>query len=40
MADENAKLDNPFGVQNTMEMGAGDATLIQDLLGPETSTRS
>jgi len=38
MADENAKLDNPFGVQNTMEMGAGDATLVQDLLGPETST--
>ena len=38
MADENAKLDNPFGVQNTMEMGMGDATLIQGLLEPETST--
>ena len=38
MADENAKLDNPFGVQDTMEMGIGDATLIQGLLEPETST--
>ena len=38
MADENANLNNPFGVQNTMEMGRGDATLIQDLMGPETST--
>lgn len=39
MAGENANLDNPFGITNTMEMGGmGDATLIQDLLGPETST--
>ena len=39
MADENANLNNPFGVQNTLEMGGiGDATLIQDLMEPETST--
>lgn len=39
MADENANLDNPFGVQNTLEMGGiGDATLINDLMGTETST--
>lgn len=38
MAGENAQMDNPFGVENTLEMGVGDATLIQDLMGPETST--
>lgn len=39
MADENVQMENPFGVQNTLEMGGiGDATLVQDLLAPETST--
>lgn len=39
MADN---LDNPFGgtfgIEDTMEMGAGDAQLLKDLLDPETST--
>jgi hypothetical protein len=35
-------LDNPsmgnFSIQNTMDMGAGSAELLNDLMGPETST--
>jgi hypothetical protein len=34
-------LDNPsfnFGIENTMEMGLGNAELLNDLMGPETST--
>ena len=27
-----------FGIQDTMDMGAGDAQLIQDLMAPETAT--
>jgi hypothetical protein len=42
MADN---LDNPsfggnFGIQDTMEMGMGNAELLNDLMGPETSTSS
>lgn len=38
-------LDNPsfggnFGIQDTMEMGMGNAELLNDLMGPETSTSS
>jgi hypothetical protein len=37
-------LDNPsfgnFSIENTMEMGAGSAELLNDLLAPETSTSS
>lgn len=29
---------NPFGIQNTMETGAGDQQLLNDLMSPETST--
>lgn len=29
---------NPFGIQNTMETGAGDQQLLNDLMTPETST--
>ena len=29
---------NPFGIQNTMETGAGDQQLLNDLMAPETST--
>jgi len=40
MATDN--LENPsfgnFGIENTMEMGMGNAELINDLLSPETST--
>jgi len=38
MADN---LDNPsfnFGIENTMEMGMGNAELLNDLMGPDTST--
>jgi hypothetical protein len=39
MADN---LDSPFtgnfGIEDTMEMGAGDTQLLKDLMGPETST--
>lgn len=39
MAGENAQPDNPFGVEGTLEMnGIGDATLVNDLLSPETAT--
>ena len=34
-------LDNPsfnFSIENTMEMGLGNAELLNDLMGPETST--
>ena len=35
-------LDTPsfgnFSIENTMEMGAGNAELLNDLLSPETST--
>jgi len=34
-------LDSPsfnFGIENTMEMGLGNAELLNDLMGPETST--
>lgn len=34
-------LDSPtfnFGIENTMEMGMGNAELLSDLLGPETAT--
>ena len=32
-------MDNPFGVEGTLEMGGiGDASLITDLMAPETST--
>ncbi len=38
-------LDNPsfggnFGIQDTMEMGLGNAELLNDLLGPDTTTSS
>ena len=38
-------LDNPsfggnFGIQDTMEMGMGNAELLNDLLGPDTTTSS
>jgi hypothetical protein len=37
-------LENPsfgnFSIENTIEMGAGNAELLQDLLAPETSTSS
>ena len=29
---------NPFGIQNTMETGAGDAQLLNDLMAPETAS--
>ena len=29
---------NPFGIQNTMETGAGNQQLLNDLMAPETST--
>ena len=36
------KLDNsnPFGIQSTSEMGAGDTQLLNDLLSPETASSS
>lgn len=36
---ENLSFGN-FGIENTMEMGMGNAELINDLLSPETSTSS
>lgn len=39
MAEElDNPLDKPFGIMNTLEMGAGDTELLRDLLSPETST--
>jgi hypothetical protein len=32
------ELAHSFGIENTMEMGAGDQQLLNDLLAPETST--
>ena len=29
---------NPFGIENTMETGAGDAQLLNDLMAPETAS--
>lgn len=41
MAENDINLDKPsfdFGIENTMEMGLGNAELLKDLMSPETST--
>lgn len=40
MAENNEQSFGNFSIENTMEMGMGNAELLNDLMGPETSTSS
>ena len=42
MATEETNKDSfgDFGIKDTMEMGMGNAQLLNDLMAPETSTQS